>query len=189
MTTVIYLHGFRSTPFSKKGQVMREAWSETMHYRAPDLNFSPKNVQPILMDVVKDLDPKDLVLVGSSLGGFYANWLAEKIGCRAILLNPATEPWSVINDYLGVQPITGTDRTITVTPAYADEAKAMVSHPSDSSRYLVVLCTGDEVLDWSKAHAKYADCHQIVIEGNTHEIVDFESYIPQLEEFIGQSCQ
>ena len=67
---------------------MREAWSETMHYRAPDLNFSPKNVQPILMDVVKDLDPKDLVLVGSSLGGFYANWLAEKIGCRAILLNP-----------------------------------------------------------------------------------------------------
>lgn len=165
---------------------MREAWGESMHFRAPDLNVSPANVQPILLETVKDLNPQDVVLVGSSLGGFYANWLAEKIGCRAILLNPATEPWSVINDYLGLQPITGTERTIMVTPEFADEAKTMVSDVSDAARYLVVLCTGDEVLDWTKAHQKYARCRQIVIEGNTHEIVDFESHIPELEKFVRQ---
>lgn len=183
-TTVVYLHGFRSTPQSRKGVVMREAWSDRFAYLAPDLNCSPTQVQPILLETVKGLDPKSLVLVGSSLGGFYANWLAERIGCRAILLNPATEPWTVINDYLGVQPITGTDRTIEVKPEFAWEAQAMVSEASDPSRYFVVLCTGDEVLDWEKAHRKYAACEQLVIEGNTHEIVGFEKCIPALEKFI-----
>lgn len=185
MTTVLYLHGFRSTPQSKKGQLMRQAWINRFDFRAPDLNMSPLEVQSVLLETVADLDPHDVVLIGSSLGGFYANWLAEKVGCRAILLNPATEPWTVINDYLGVQSITGTDRTIEVKPEFADQTLAMVSDVGCSERYFVVLCTGDEVLDWGKAHRKYATCQQLVIEGNTHEIVDFEKYIPQLEHFIG----
>ena len=84
---LMYLHGFRSTPMSKKGQIMREAFSGRVQYLAPDLNTSPSHVQTIIQEAIKGIAPEELCLVGSSLGGFYATWLAEKVGCRAILLN------------------------------------------------------------------------------------------------------
>lgn len=184
MITVVYLHGFRSCPQAKKASLLRQAWSDKVRFVAPDLNDSPANVKKLLLDTVKDIDPKSLVLVGASLGGFYAHWLAEQVDCRAILLNPATQPWNVINQYLGEQTIYGTDRTITVTPEFADELKAMEVEVSDASRYWVLLCTGDEVLDWKVAHTKYADCHQIVVEGNNHMIEGFDTWIPDLEKFV-----
>ena len=184
MTTVVYLHGFRSTPHSKKGQIMRQAWSDRYSFRAPDLNVSPEEAQHVMLETVKDLEPNETILVGSSLGGFYAHWLAQRTGCRAVLLNPATEPWTVINDYLGVQTIFGTDRTIEVLPSFADQTKAMVSQVTDPKQYFVLLCTGDEVLDWRKAQKKYEACQQLVVEGNTHEILDFENYLTILDRFV-----
>ena len=134
---LMYLHGFRSTPMSKKGQIMREAFSGRVQYLAPDLNTSPSYVQTIIQEAIKGIAPEELCLVGSSLGGFYATWLAEKVGCRAILLNPATEPWSVINDYLGLQPIGNTNRFIEVKPEFADEVRQMNCERIHPERYLV----------------------------------------------------
>lgn len=181
---VIYLHGFRSSPQSKKGQILKSCFSETHDFRAPDLNVSPLEAQKIMLDTVKDIKPENICLVGSSLGGFYATWLAEKIGCRAVLLNPATEPWSVINDHLGVQTIHNTDRTIEVKAEYADQVREMAVEITDSQRYLVFLSTADEVLDWTKARDKYRLCRQIILPENTHEIVDFECCIADIEKFL-----
>lgn len=180
---LMYLHGFRSSPDSNKGRVMRDALGEKFTFLAPDLNVSPLAVQKILLETVKDINPSQLCLAGSSLGGFYATWLAEKIGCRAILFNPATEPWCVINDYLGVQPIANTGRTIEVKPEFADQAKSMHCEIIHPERYLVFLSTADEVLDWHKAQKKYSACRQILLPENTHEITDFEQCLPQIEHF------
>lgn len=180
---LMYLHGFRSSPDSNKGQVMREALGEKFTFLAPDLNVSPLAVQKILLETVKDINPSQLCLAGSSLGGFYATWLAEKIGCRAILFNPATEPWCVINDYLGVQPIANTGRTIEVKPEFADQAKSMRCETIHPERYLVFLSTADEALDWHKAQTKYRACRQILLPANTHEITDFEQCLPEIEHF------
>lgn len=183
---LMYLHGFRSTPASKKGRIMKEAFAERLIYRAPDLNVGPAQVQVILKEAVKTIDPQELCLVGSSLGGFYATWLAEKIGCHAILLNPATEPWCVINDYLGVQTISNTDRTIDVKPEFADEARSMLCEHIHPERYLVFLSTADEVLDWRKAQNKYSQCRTILLPGNTHEIDHFEQCLPEIEKFLAK---
>lgn len=181
---VMYLHGFRSSPLSKKGQIMREAFSGKYTFEAPDLNVSPVEVQNILLESVKGFEPSELCLVGSSLGGFYATWLAEKIGCRAVLLNPATEPWSVINDYIGVQTINNTDRTFEVKAEYADQVRQMNCENIQADRYLVFLSTNDEVLDWHKAQSKYASCKMILLPGNTHEINNFEQCLPEIEHFV-----
>lgn len=183
---LMYLHGFRSTPASNKGRIMKEAFAERLIYRAPDLNVGPAQVQVILKEAVKTIDPQELCLVGSSLGGFYATWLAEKIGCHAILLNPATEPWCVINDYLGVQTISNTDRTIDVKPEFADEARSMLCEHIHPERYLVFLSTADEVLDWRKAQNKYSQCRTILLPGNTHEIDHFEQCLPEIEKFLAK---
>ena len=158
---LMYLHGFRSSPDSNKGQVMREALGEKFTFLAPDLNVSPLAVQKILLETVKDINPSQLCLAGSSLGGFYATWLAEKIGCRAILFNPATE----------------------LKPEFADQAKSMHCEIIHPERYLVFLSTADEVLDWHKAQKKYSACRQILLPENTHEITDFEQCLPEIEHF------
>ena len=183
---LMYLHGFRSTPQSKKGQIMRQAFASRLSYRAPDLNVGPAEAQKILSQAVEGIDPKKLCLVGSSLGGFYATWLAEKIGCHAVLLNPATEPWCVINDYLGIQTIGNTGRTIDVKPHFADEARRMHCEKIHPERYLVFLSTQDEVLDWRKAQKKYSACPTIVLPGNNHQIDNFERCLPDIEEFLKQ---
>ena len=183
---LMYLHGFRSTPESKKGQIMREAFSRRLSYRAPDLNVGPMAVQKILLQALEGIHPADLCLVGSSLGGFYATWLTEKIGCHAVLLNPATEPWCVINDYLGIQTIHNTDRTIDVKPQFADEARQMHCETIHPDRYLVFLSTKDEVLDWRKAQKKYSSCRTILLPGNNHQIDNFEQCLPEIEKFLGQ---
>lgn len=183
---VVYLHGFRSHPASNKGRVMARAFAGEYRFIAPDLNASPEAVQTILLRAVAGLNPKETVLVGSSLGGFYAHWLSERCAMRAVLLNPSTQPWSVTQKYLGVQPITGTDRTIEVKAEFAQQLKAIACENRHPNRLLVMLCTGDTVLDWRLAHQKYSESEQVVIEGNTHEIVDFEQRIDRLRQFFCQ---
>ena len=184
--TVVYLHGFCSHPGSKKGRIMARAFQGEYRFVAPDLNDSPEAVQAILLKAVKALIPEETVLVGSSLGGFYAHWLSQRCGMRAVLLNPATEPWHVAQDYLGEQTITGTDKTIVVKPEFADQLQAMDCANTHPERLLVVLSTGDTVLDWHLAQKKYADSEQVILEGNTHEIIDFDQRIDLLRKFFNQ---
>ena len=181
---VIYLHGFRSSPASQKGKILRSAFATKGSFLAPDLNCSPNEVQALLLDLIKDIASDDICLVGSSLGGFYATWLAEKIGCKAVLLNPATQPWEVVGQYLGVQTIHGTDRTIEVKPEFEGQMLSMAAKPTKPERYLVFLSTDDEVLDWHKAQRQYADCEQVILEGNNHQIEHFETCLARIEQFI-----
>ena len=125
----------------------------------------------------------------SCIDNRWSTWLAEKVGCRAILLNPATEPWSVINDYLGLQPIGNTNRFIEVKPEFADELRQMNCERIHPERYLVFLSTHDEVLDWHKAKSKYAACRQILLPGNTHEIDHFEQCLPEIQHFFAEVPQ
>ena len=182
---VMYLHGFRSSPDSKKGRILRQAFSSRLGFSAPDLNVGPQEAQQIMLEAARGIDPNELCLVGSSLGGFYATWLAETLGCRAVLLNPATQPWDVINDYLGVQTINNSTRTIEVKPEFADQARALDVLVTNPSRNLVFLSTSDEVLDWRLAQMKYAACREVILPGNTHEIERFEECLPAIEQFLG----
>ena len=184
--TVVYLHGFRSHPLSNKGRIMSRAFQGEYAFIAPDLNDSPEAVQSILLNAVKGLKADETVLVGSSLGGFYAHWLSQRRGMRAVLLNPATEPWHVTQDYLGEQKITGTNRTILVKPEFADQLKAMDCANTHPERLMVVLSTGDTVLDWHLAQKKYSQSEQVILQGNTHEIIDFDQRIELLRKFFNQ---
>ena len=138
-----------------------------------------------MLEAARGIDPNELCLVGSSLGGFYATWLAETLGCRAVVLSPATQPCDVINDYLGVQTINNSTRTIEVKPEFADQARALDVLVTNPSRYLVFLSTSDEVLDWRLAQMKYAACREVILPGNTHEIERFEECLPAIEQFLG----
>jgi predicted esterase YcpF (UPF0227 family) len=128
----------------------------------------------------------ETAIVGSSLGGFYATWLAERHGMRAIVINPAVHPYDDLAPYLGVQTNLYTGEAFEVTPAHFAELRALaVPRITLPARYFVLLETGDEVLDYRVALAHYAGAWQYVRGGGDHTFQDFEAQLPAILRFAG----
>ncbi len=155
-----------------------------IHFYAPDLSFDPAVAINELMQCCANIPARDLTLVGSSLGGFYAQVIAEKLGCRAALLNPSIRPFDTLGQYLGPQTNLYTGEVFEFT---ANHVKALrdlfVAQVTHAERYLLIVETGDEVLDYRAAVACYADAAQIVFEGGDHELASFPAHIPALMMF------
>ena len=186
---LLYLHGFRSSPQSRKAQQigarMREL-GRTAEYACPQLPASPRAAIEVAQANAALSAPEALCLVGSSLGGFYATWLAERLGCRAVLLNPAIRPYDDLRTHLGTQPVYFSDASIDMRPEFLDQLLAFdtpaITRPE---RYFLLAATGDAVIDYRKMVAKYAGCRQHVIAGSNHEISDFPQYLDAVLRFCG----
>lgn len=185
---LLYMHGFRSSPLSAKARIMSEHCRALgVAFSAPDLSLPPLKAAATLGDEYARLSAAHdrVVLAGSSLGGFYCAWLAERTHARAALLNPAVRPWNVVKNYLGEQTIYGTTRTIFVSEAYEEELlKLRTPSFEDPGRVLLVLATGDELLDWHEAAALYAESPSIVIDGGDHGLSDFEEHVGVVLRFL-----
>jgi uncharacterized protein len=186
---IVYLHGFRSSPQSRKAQQIRaalEARGGAGDYLCPQLPASPRHAAELLLAAARLEDPARLALIGSSLGGYYATWLAERLGCRAVLLNPAITPYDDLRAHLGRQPVYFSADSIDMKPEYLDELRALdTPRITQPGRYLLLAATGDEVIDWRTMVAKYAGCRQRVIEGSDHQIQDFDRYLHEVLAFCG----
>ena len=186
---IFYLHGFRSSPQSTKAQLIRARLAERGRldeYLCPQLPASPRAAARLIEAAARLEDPKRLALIGSSLGGYYATWLAERIGCRAVLLNPAITPYDDLQVHLGVQPVYFSQQNIEMKAEYLDELRELdtprITRPE---RYFLVAASGDELIDWRTMIAKYAGCRQRVIDGSDHQISDFAGYADEVLTFCG----
>jgi predicted esterase YcpF (UPF0227 family) len=186
---ILYLHGFRSSPQSNKARMIRDAMAargRLEDFACPPLPASPR-AAALLLEATARLESADaLALIGSSLGGYYATWLAEQIGCRAVLLNPAIRPYDDLRSYLGVQPVFFTGQTIDVKAEHMDELRALdTTSITAPERYFLLAATGDELIDWRLMAAKYGGCRQRIIEGSDHQISDFARYVDEVLAFCG----
>ena len=141
---------------------------------------------PLARDAMKAIEPylsKDCCLVGSSLGGFYATYLAEKHALKAALINPAIDPHVGLRAYLGPQRNLHTGEPYELTEAHLHEWQALYVPRITPSRYLLIVETGDEVLDYRRAVERYAGAEQIVIQGGDHSLQSFPQHLPRILEF------
>jgi predicted esterase YcpF (UPF0227 family) len=126
----------------------------------------------------------DLTFVGSSLGGFYATVMAERLGCRAALLNPAVHPHTHFARYLGPQKNLYTGEAFELTQAHIDDLRAMdpasITRPE---RYWLFVETGDEVLDYREAVAYYEGALHTVVRGGDHSLTSFPEVIPEIADW------
>jgi predicted esterase YcpF (UPF0227 family) len=190
---ILYLHGFRSSPQSFKARYMAErlqALGRLPEYYCPQLPASPAAAIKLALDYVEQsaqqFPVEQLTVVGSSLGGFYATWLAEHLGCRAVLLNPAVKPPRDLESYVGVTTQYHSDEPFEFKHAYIDELRALtVDKITRPERYFLIAATGDEVLDWREMTAHYPGAKQIVIEGSDHGISEFADYADEVLAFCG----
>lgn len=185
---LIYLHGFRSSPSSFKARLIGErmaALGRAADYACPALPVSPREA----IDLVERMWPLGAgdTLVGSSLGGCYATHLAERHGCRAVLLNPATRPAAGLARYLGPQTMFhDPSRSFELLPRHLDELRAIeVDAITRPERYFLVAATGDELLDWREMVASYPGARHRVIDGGDHGLSDFAAHLDEVLAFAG----
>jgi len=185
---LIYVHGFNSSPASSKAQLLKarmEALGRGAEFAAPALPHSPAQAAALL-DALAVQHP-DAVLVGSSLGGYYATYLAEKHGLQAVLLNPAVRPYEFLASLVGRQKNFHTGEEHDFTAQHIAELRALEVDSITPARYLLLAASGDEVLDYRAAVGRYRGCRQIVIEGSDHGLSDFADYLEKVLEFCGVS--
>ncbi|UCE31414.1 MAG: alpha/beta fold hydrolase [Burkholderiales bacterium] len=184
---ILYLHGFRSSPLSFKAVMLSErmaALGLASRFACPQLPASPREAMRQVCAAFS-LGPRDTV-IGSSLGGYYATWLAGHWDCRVVLLNPAVRPYEDLAAYLGPLRTFHTDEPFEFRPEYLAELRALESGPmSRPERCLLVAATGDELLDWRDMVARHPDARRMVIDGSDHGLSDFDRYLDRVLAFAG----
>jgi predicted esterase YcpF (UPF0227 family) len=185
---ILYLHGFNSSPHSHKAQLLGRYLAQrglASRYACPAL---PPLASEAIREIERSLPENGLCFVGSSLGGFYATYLAEKHGAKAVLINPAIEPHVGLRAYLGAQKNLHTGEAYELTEVHLREWRQLVAPRITPGRYLLLVETGDEVLDYREAVRRYAGCEQVVIEGGDHSLQSFAQHLPRIVEFAGHAA-
>jgi len=185
---IVYLHGFNSAPASHKARTMGRFLQDRGvgdRFACPALPHLPGEAIALIENLPAMQVPRDVTFVGSSLGGFYATWLAEKYACRAILIQPAVSPHIGLEKYLGQQKNLYTGAEYELTPAHLQGLRELCVERVDSERYLLLLETGDEVLDYREAVRKYEGARMVIREGGDHMLQSFPEHLPRILEFAG----
>lgn len=192
---IIYLHGFRSAPASIKAQALKarmEARGLGSAFWCSQLPPSPSAAIALVeREIARALqsDPtRKPVVAGSSLGGYYATWLAEKHDLSAVLINPSVIAALSLAPYLGPQTNLYTGEQFELTTRHLDELRSLeVPAITKPERYWLLVETGDEVLDYRDAVKKYAGARQTVLEGGDHGFSRWNNYLDEVIAFAGLS--
>jgi len=191
VTHLLYLHGFRSSPKSFKAQWLA-AWvarhAPRVEWQCPQLPPSPAETFDFLVALTREWPAATMGVVGSSLGGFHATALAQRRGCRAVVINPAVDPARDLAAHIGRQTMFHSpEESFWFRPEFIGELRAIapparLDHPE---RLLAIVAKGDEVLDWREMAARYAAGPLRLVEGSDHGLSDFERHVPALLSHLG----
>lgn len=185
MQDILYIHGFLSSPQSAKARQMQDHARRhpELRLQVPALPVDPAAALDILEALVRQ-SPTPPGLIGSSLGGFYANILAARHGLRAVLLNPAVHPHRLLAAYAGEQRNYHTGVASEVRPEHFRLLEQLEVGPPHPERLWVLLETGDETLDYRQAEQFYAACNVDITQGGSHTYEGFAERLPDIVAFL-----
>ncbi len=185
MQTIFYLHGFLSSPTGPKAAlVAKECEKRGIEFVALDMNEAPLVIYEKLKKELQKRAPDTFGLIGSSLGGFYANRFASEFGCKTVLINPATEPWLTIKSYVGEQK-TRDGRVVLVKEEYGKELQSLetkvLKYPE---KMLLVLSLADEVLNWKETEKRFSMVKTLKLPNEDHAVSGFEKIVSQVIDYF-----
>lgn len=189
VTHLLYLHGFRSSPLSAKAVKMAtavQALHPAVHWWCPQLPPSPRQAMAMLMAGIAGWPRGSMAVVGSSLGGFYATWIAARTGCPAVLLNPAVYPARDLASHIGEQSAWHSPQeTFFFQPEFVQELRDLDAGTlSRPERFYTLIAKGDELLDWREMSARYAGSQGQLLEGGDHALSDFDTHLAGVLRFL-----
>lgn len=190
--TIIYLHGFQSSSRSQKANTFQTYLTQQkndfsdIEFISPDLPFSPVSMIERISKLLDEVESP--VLVGSSMGGFYATYFSQALSLPTVLINPVVQSELLFDTLLGQE----------IENVYTGEKHYFVQEDLDKLKEITLngihspelifnlLETGDEVLDYRLAEKKYKICTQKVFQGGDHRFQNFENCLPDIMQFYRQ---
>ena len=187
-THLLYLHGFRSSPQSAKARLTAEYVARHhpgVTFWCPQLPPSPREAMALVAGGIAAWPRGRMAVVGSSLGGFYASWVARQARCPSVLLNPAVDPARDLERYIGEQTAWhNPEERFFFRPEFIGELRALdVRGQPPGGPELLIAAQGDEVLDWREMVARYPQATQRVLPGGEHALNDYPAHLAEVARF------
>lgn len=190
----LYIHGFKSSPASNKAKLTQSFWQKTYgpgQFLAPDVNLPPldaiKHLEACYQHHLGALPECRRIIIGSSLGGFYATSLVNRFGGRAVLINPACYPQTLLKDYIGSHENPYTGKKFEVHEDYPSQLtrlfEPIIRVPE---RFLVLLETADKVLDVKDAYERFRNSQLIITGGGDHRYQNYEKHLSAINNFLAK---
>lgn len=170
--TLLYLHGFRSVGLCYKGKQIASFAPSSL---TPNLSYIPQLAISYAQSLIVEYGAENLCLVGSSLGGYYATYLADKYAIKAVLINPVVNAYETLLPAIGRVLVPYTRESFFWDLSLVESLKQYFVEHIQSELYCVLLQKGDKVLDYRIAKERFRDCKCIIQEGGSHRFEDFLS--------------
>lgn len=201
ITDIIYLHGFLSSPQSEKAQVTKKYFSQfhpEVKVHTPTLPGVPRDAVAVIEELLMELDveslnkepqksdtPISVGFIGSSMGGFLSTFFAERLGCNAVLINPAVTPFDLLQEYFGQHQNPYTSERFTINEETVLMLRQLnIEELSSRHNYYVLLQEGDETLDYRLAEQKYGREFCKIESGGSHAFEQYETHLPDIAAFV-----
>lgn len=180
--TYLYIHGFGGSGKGNKATLFRTHFADALI--APSLSYVPDLAIDTLKQVVESLlNHTTVTVIGSSLGGYYAAYLSEHYGLKAVLINPSVEPYETLRRVMGSAHNYYDESRFEWNEKHIEMLKAYDTAEPTPHQYLVLLQSGDELLDFRQAESKFEGSTLIVEEGGSHAYEAIESKFEMIEHF------
>lgn len=186
---IIYLHGFNSTGDSAKGKALKSALKNDIHCYTPTYHYEPDLAVASLSKYIKNSvsqhpNNEPRMIIGSSLGGFYAQYLARQFsGFKVVLINPALGPIASLQNHLGENENFYSGEKYILQQKHLEQLQHYdIKHPCRNHKEtLLLLDKDDEVIDYHFALEKYKKCAKIILfDGGDHQFQHLNESIPEI---------
>ncbi len=179
---IIYIHGFGSHGLGSKASSFKAFFKDKEAFIAPSLSYIPDLAIQTLEELIESYE--DVKLIGSSLGGFYALYLAQKYGLKAVLINPSIYPYITLEKVLGDAPSFYDKSHFQWMQSHLEMLKKYETNLLFEENIMLLLQKGDETLDYKEAKAKLSNAKQIIEEGGSHSFEGIERYFNEVDNFL-----
>jgi predicted esterase YcpF (UPF0227 family) len=184
---ILYLHGFTSGPQSHKAQALGQRMRERGlgdKFLSPQLPAAPQDAIALATDLI---DRHGVTtVIGSSLGGYYATYLAETFDLNGVLVNPAVVAHLSLQQYVGPQRWLYTGESFEFTLNHVEQLRTIeIPVLAKPERFWLLVEQGDETLDYRDAVRRYLGARQTVLAGGDHSFTRWNAVLDPIIEFAG----
>ena len=180
---ILYIHGYGGHGLGLKSSQLREYCKmRGVAFLAPSLSYIPDLAIQTLQEIIENLSG-DVTLVGSSLGGFYAIYLASKYKLKAVLINPSIFPYETLLLAKGNFPHYYDGSKFEWNDKHIESLRRYEVKNVNDENFMLLLQKGDETLDYSKAAKKFSNAKLFIEEGGSHSFEGFERHFEKIVNF------
>ena len=180
---IIYIHGWNSSGNARKAELLKKELANNTEYEVASytLKSHPREAIKQLAEIIEsEKESRKVHLIGSSLGGYYAVYLAESLNLKAAMVNPAVWAYKIFENDRGENLNPNTNEKYIIDQEWVDSLEEIFIETPDTKRYLVLLQTADETLDYRYAEKYFSGAKTIIDQGGSHSFEDLESKIPEM---------